>query len=130
MLQSFVNCVLGQESLSLEEQTKPQRLPYAENGVSSAASVLLQLAAAVVGAAAYDNGVALTPPMGWNSWNHFHGLVSAEVLATTADAFVSLGLTAAGYQYTNTDDCWSELTRDNVTRRIVPGPNFGGSEAT
>jgi len=51
------------------------------------------------------------------------------VLATTADAFVSLGLTAAGYQYINTDDCWSELTRDNATRRIVPGPNFGGSEA-
>ena len=32
------------------------------------------------GALGYNNGVAVTPPMGWNSWNHFAGGVSAEVL--------------------------------------------------
>mmetsp|Transcript_50740 Transcript_50740/g.99422 ORF Transcript_50740/g.99422 Transcript_50740/m.99422 type:complete len:704 (+) Transcript_50740:1-2112(+) len=77
----------------------------------------------------YQNGVAETPPMGWNSWNHFAGLVSADILKTTADAFVDLGLKDAGYTYINTDDCWSNLARDKQTGRIVPGPNFGGSEA-
>lgn len=36
------------------------------------------------------------------SWNHFHGGVSAAVLATTADAFVDLGLKDAGYLFINT----------------------------
>ena len=53
-------------------------------------------------ASAYDNGVGRTPPMGWNSWNHFHGGVSADILKQTADAFVSLGLKDAGYTFINT----------------------------
>jgi alpha-galactosidase len=77
----------------------------------------------------YDNGVAVSPPMGWNSWNHFGGGVSAEVLATTAAAFVEAGLRDAGYTWINTDDCWSELARDKATGRIVPAKSFGGTEA-
>lgn len=48
-------------------------------------------------------------------WNHFGGGVSAEILTTTADAFVELGLRDAGYTFINTDDCWSNLLRDNAT---------------
>ena len=51
---------------------------------------------------AYNNGLARTPPMGWNSWNHFGGRVSADLLRQTADAFVSLGLKDAGYTFINT----------------------------
>ena len=43
---------------------------------------------------ALDNGVGRTPPMGWNSWNHFHCSVSSDLLKATADDFVALGLTA------------------------------------
>jgi len=50
--------------------------------------------------------LAPTPPMGWNSWNKFACDVSEELIRETADAIVSSGLKAAGYQYVNIDDCW------------------------
>lgn len=85
---------------------------------------LLQAAAlvALVGlASALDNGVARTPPMGWNSWNHFGGGVSAEVMMGTADAFLSRGLAAAGYTFINTDDGWLNKGRDHITGEQVRG---------
>jgi alpha-galactosidase len=53
-----------------------------------------------------DNGLALTPPMGWNSWNHFGCNVSDSLIRKTADAMVSSGMKDAGYQYVVIDDCW------------------------
>ena len=50
--------------------------------------------------------IARTPPMGWNSWNTFGDEVSADLIAQTADAFVSQGLREAGYQYVVIDDLW------------------------
>uniref|UniRef100_A0A2N9HBZ3 Alpha-galactosidase n=1 Tax=Fagus sylvatica TaxID=28930 RepID=A0A2N9HBZ3_FAGSY len=58
------------------------------------------------------NGVARTPPMGWNSWNHFQCNISEWTVKTTADALVSTGLAALGYKYINIDDCWGEENRD------------------
>ncbi|QEE25737.1 glycoside hydrolase family 27 protein [Rhodanobacter glycinis] len=55
---------------------------------------------------ALDNGLARTPPMGWNSWNTFHCDVSAKLIEATADIMVSSGMKAAGYRYVNIDDCW------------------------
>jgi alpha-galactosidase len=51
-------------------------------------------------------GLALTPPMGWNSWNHFACDVNEEMIRETADAIVSSGMKDAGYLYVNIDDCW------------------------
>ncbi|XP_050234810.1 alpha-galactosidase 1-like [Mercurialis annua] len=59
-----------------------------------------------------DNGVFLTPPMGWNSWNHFHCQINETVIKETADALVSTGLAKLGYEYVNLDDCWGESKRD------------------
>jgi alpha-galactosidase len=50
--------------------------------------------------------LALTPPMGWNSWNHFACDVSEDLIRQTADAMVASGMKDAGYQYINIDDCW------------------------
>ncbi|MFO1476491.1 MAG: glycoside hydrolase family 27 protein [Verrucomicrobiota bacterium] len=50
--------------------------------------------------------LALTPPMGWNSWNKFACDVNEELIRQTADAMVSSGMKDAGYQYINIDDCW------------------------
>ncbi|PON48990.1 Glycoside hydrolase [Trema orientale] len=58
------------------------------------------------------NGVARTPPMGWNSWNHFQCNVDEWTVKTTADALISTGLAALGYKYVNIDDCWGEVNRD------------------
>jgi alpha-galactosidase len=52
------------------------------------------------------NGLALTPPMGWNSWNKFGCEVSEELIRETADAMIATGMKDAGYRYINIDDCW------------------------
>ncbi len=51
-------------------------------------------------------GLALTPPMGWNSWNKFACNVDERMIRQQADAMVSSGMKAAGYTYLNIDDCW------------------------
>jgi alpha-galactosidase len=50
--------------------------------------------------------VALTPPMGWNSWNHFKGAVSQALVLQTARAMVDSGLINHGWTYINIDDTW------------------------
>jgi alpha-galactosidase len=50
--------------------------------------------------------LALTPPMGWNSWNHFACEINEKIIRETADAMVSSGMKDAGYLYINIDDCW------------------------
>src|SRR5437660_983144 len=55
--------------------------------------------------------LAPTPPMGWNSWNKFGCNVSDKLIREMADAMVSSGMQAAGYQYVNIDDCW-QVSRD------------------
>ncbi|HEV2867224.1 MAG TPA: alpha-galactosidase, partial [Allosphingosinicella sp.] len=52
------------------------------------------------------NGLALTPPMGWNSWNKVACNVNEETVRRTADAIVASGMRDAGYQYVVIDDCW------------------------
>ncbi|MFI6124620.1 glycoside hydrolase family 27 protein [Streptomyces sp. NPDC051064] len=55
---------------------------------------------------------ALTPPMGWNSWNSFGcGITEAQV-REAADAMTSSGMKDAGYQYVVVDDCWFDPQRD------------------
>ena len=53
-----------------------------------------------------STAVAATPPMGWNSWNNFGCSPSESLIKGVADAFVSSGMAAAGYEYVNIDDCW------------------------
>jgi alpha-galactosidase len=50
--------------------------------------------------------LALTPPMGWNSWNKFGCNVNEQMLRDMADAMVSTGMRDAGYTYLVVDDCW------------------------
>lgn len=57
------------------------------------------------------NGLAKTPPMGWNSWNKFQSEVSDKLVREVADAMVRNGMKDAGYLYVNIDDTW-EGTRD------------------
>jgi alpha-galactosidase len=50
--------------------------------------------------------LAATPPMGWNSWNHFAKRVTDADVRATADILVSSGMRDAGYVYVNIDDAW------------------------
>lgn len=72
----------------------------------------------------YDNGVALTPPMGWSSWNLFRNKINEELILQTAKAMVDSGLAAAGYTYINLDDCWQSSARDENGRMMGDMTNF------
>jgi alpha-galactosidase len=62
-----------------------------------------------------DNGLARTPPMGWNSWNCFHLDISDAMIREIADAMVETGMRDAGYVYLNVDDGWQgERDADGV----------------
>ena len=60
----------------------------------------------------YNNGAALTPPMGWSSWNIFRQRINENVILEIADAMKKSGLADAGYVYVNLDDCWQSSMRD------------------
>jgi alpha-galactosidase len=65
-----------------------------------------------------SNGLAKTPPMGWNSWNKFQGRVTDAMIREMADAMVASGMRDAGYIYVNIDDTWEGAHRDaggNIT---------------
>jgi alpha-galactosidase len=81
------------------------------------AAVLLLLSASS-SLFALDNGLARTPPMGWNTWNKFGCNVSEKLIEGAADALVSSGMKDAGYQYLVIDDCW-QVSRDK-DGNIVP----------
>jgi len=57
-------------------------------------------------------GIAPTPPMGWNSWNTFESRISESLIEQTADAMIANGMRDAGYVYVNLDDTWSAKERD------------------
>jgi alpha-galactosidase len=69
---------------------------------------------------AQPSKVAMTPPMGWNSWNKFGCNVSQDMIRDMADAMVKSGMKDAGYQYIVIDDCW-QVSRD-ANGNIVPDP--------
>jgi alpha-galactosidase len=92
--------------------------PFALVGTACLILVLLGVSAAARPVA--SGRVALTPPMGWNSWNHFACDVSESLIRETADAMVSSGMRAAGYRYVVIDDCW-QVSRD-ASGTIVADP--------
>jgi alpha-galactosidase len=74
-----------------------------------------------------DHMLALTPPMGWNSWNVWGTSVDANKVRAAADAFIKTGLANAGYSYVNIDDAW-EGGRD-ANGEIETNKKFGDMQA-
>jgi alpha-galactosidase len=93
----------------------------------SAAQMLFVMTLLVMAPAfgrALDNGLARTPPMGWNSWNKFgcKGL-NEKVVRDTADAMASNGMKDAGYQFVIIDDCW-QTGRDAAGNIVADAERF------
>ena len=59
-----------------------------------------------------DNGLGLTPQMGWNPWNKFGCDINETIVEETINKMVENGLKDAGYKYINLDDCWQNYTRN------------------
>lgn len=67
--------------------------------------------------------LALTPPMGWNSWNNWACAVDQEKVKASADAMVSHGLIEHGWSYINIDDCWQSRERTKAGE-LLPNEKF------
>ncbi len=72
---------------------------------------------------ALENGLALTPPMGWNSWNRFACNVTEDLVKSAADALVTSGMKDAGYEYIVIDDCW-QVSRDAAGNIVTDAKAF------
>lgn len=113
----------------LRSVTTSRSGPRRGRRVAAAAVLLVAVGAAfwfvdvrsAVPAQALENGLARTPQMGWNDWNSFGCNVNESLIRQTADAMVSSGMAAVGYQYINIDDCWSTLQR-NGSGDLVADP--------
>ncbi len=78
------------------------------------ALTVLALASFIIPAATpAQSPVALTPPMGWNSWNYFFGKVTDKDIRDSADQIVASGMKDAGYIYVNIDDTWEGKRDEN-----------------
>lgn len=80
--------------------------------ISNGATAQSKQSASHLDSKATAQSLAPTPPMGWNSWNHYHQEINEKLIMAQADAMVSSGMKAAGYEYINLDDCWMALERD------------------
>ena len=85
-------------------------------------------------AVALDNGLAQTPPMGWNSWYWFfcndenHGTLDEAGMKGIVDALIASGMKDAGYEYINYDDCWAESARPRPEPRPLQNSWSGSRE--
>lgn len=71
-------------------------------------------------------GLAPTPPMGWNSWNTFATDINEQLVKDIADKFVELGLKDAGYEYIVLDDGWMAKERDADGNLVADPEKFPG----
>ena len=112
--------------MSAERRPHAKRFAVVAAALSLAASALVaaQPASSTPRAApSVDNGLARTPPMGFNNWNstHCRAEFNEAMVKGIADVFVSQGLKDAGYTYVNIDDCWA-LPNRAANGDLVPDP--------
>lgn len=74
--------------------------------------------------AAQDHNLALTPPMGWNSWNAFEAKIDEAKIMAVADKMVSSGMKDAGYTYLVLDDGWMCKDRDSAGNLMADPVKF------
>jgi alpha-galactosidase len=94
------------------------------------ALTLCAIMAGAMDVVALNNGLARTPPMGFNTWNWFgcrnssgHGYVNEAMILQIANAFKTKGMADVGYEYVNIDDCWALSSRDS-RGGLVPDQQF------
>lgn len=89
-------------------------------------SVVVLTTLCLVSVQGVDNGLGLTPAMGWNTWNKYGCDINADIIKANADRIVELGLDKLGYVYVNIDDCWMLEDRDKDGRLQHDDAKFPG----
>jgi alpha-galactosidase len=77
-----------------------------------------------------DDALALTPPLGWNSWNAWGNTVTAERVKASADGMVASGLHRQGYTYINIDDVWEGGLRPTRPHDVAASRDANGDPTT
>jgi alpha-galactosidase len=77
-----------------------------------------------VGIGRLSDGLAPTPPMGWNSWNRFGAIIDEALVRETAEAMVATGMRDAGYRYVVIDDGWMAPERDRSGDLVADPEKF------
>lgn len=76
---------------------------------SAAMATTASSSSAATGAASTSyNGLALTPPMGWNDWSYYQCNINEQLILDQGAALVSTGLAKKGYDTVTIDDCWMQ----------------------
>lgn len=112
-----INCKLNEISIMHSYQFKKTNLSIMKYII-----LLVVLFYCNVATAQIDS-LALTPPMGWNSWNCFQCNIDEEKIKEIADLISSNGMKDAGYEYIVIDDCW-QVMRDSVGNIIADPVRF------
>ncbi|MGW6706448.1 ricin-type beta-trefoil lectin domain protein [Streptomyces sp. NPDC054956] len=105
----------------------PPRLRASLPCLTAAALLALALCPAPATAeptATSETPLALTPPMGWNNWAHYMCDIDEAKVVANADALVSTGLAAKGYDTVTIDDCWMTKSRDANGNLVVDTEKF------
>jgi alpha-galactosidase len=113
-------------TVTIERPGRPSQQLTATRGSNEAGNTPARIEPPAVRTLA-DNGLARTPPMGWNSWNFFKGKIDDQTVRQIADAIVRTGMRDAGYIYVNIDDTW-ERGRD-PSGRILTNRKFPDMKA-
>ncbi len=103
--------------------------PFIVPALAACAAGLLLCAWLVLGGAAkpalaLNNGLARTPPLGWDTYNHYPCNPTEALMKAQADAMVSSGMQNVGYQYVNIDDCWEAANRDGAGNLVADSSRF------
>jgi len=89
---------------------------------SGLAAAGMLFSAAVQAEPPLSNHLALTPPMGWSSWNNFAEKINEQLIIETIDAMATNGMQAVGYQYVNLDDGWQRYKGERKDHPLEADP--------
>lgn len=89
-------------------------------------TLLLVLCLAATVMAKKFEGLAMTPPMGWNTWNTFGANINEKLIKETAEAIIANGMQGAGYVYIVLDDAWLAKERDAEGNLVADPKKFPG----
>ena len=128
VIKTYIATKATSARLRTTKTTTPKMAPYRYSGII--ATTLLTAAAAI------NNGLAVTPPMGWvcrlscylgpvtndkqNNWNAFGCDVSEDLLYTTSEQILSLGLRDLGFDHVVLDDCWQDVNGRDENGKLQP----------
>ena len=117
-----VECGRGKEGLFFDPETRIITGSIKEPGEYTVTIIAENAAGKAEKTLTFKVGdkIALTPPLGWNSWNCFGPDVTAEKIRVAADALLSSGLAEHGYSYINIDDFWQRSSTSK--KEALQGP--------